>query len=141
MSKRMEQISDWLDALKADTEKVNGVLEDLVAKGGPGSGPHAGGGEASHAQQASDHRDAAAYHKNQKEQLSQAARGLAAAGYDKQANALHQEIGAHAHAENLHESAASAHGNEFGHSYAAESSTAAQNATEAANALSGKSLS
>lgn len=44
MSKRMEQINDWLDALKADTEKVNGILENLVAKGGPGSGLHAGGG-------------------------------------------------------------------------------------------------
>jgi hypothetical protein len=40
----MEQINDWLDALKADTEKVNGILENLVAKGGPGSGLHAGGG-------------------------------------------------------------------------------------------------
>jgi hypothetical protein len=51
MNKRMEQINEWLDALKADTEKVNGILGNLVVKGGPGSGPHKGGG-ASEAQQA-----------------------------------------------------------------------------------------
>lgn len=106
-----------IENLKTELAKAEAWLTDItdsLAKGGPGSGPHKGGGGGSqpsgeHLTRAHTHEDAAAFHQKQSEMLREAQNNLKATGHDSAAAALGIHIAANDRAASTHEIAASDH--------------------------------
>ena len=106
---------DNIENLKAELAKAEAWLTDItdsLAKGGPGSGPHKGGGDGGaqpsgeHLTRAHTHDDAAAFHQKQSEMLREAQTNLKAAGFASQAATLRDHIVNNDKAASAHELAA-----------------------------------
>ena len=113
MNESNSTFDENLDLAKSLTASVWERLENLgVAKGGPGSGPHKGGGNGGaqpsgeHLTRAHTHDEAAAFHDKQSEMLRTAQNNLKAAGLNKAAEALNSHITAHNNAAAAHDLAA-----------------------------------
>ena len=109
-----------IENLKTELAKSEARLTDItdsLAKGGPGSGPHKGGGSgkigsqpsSEHLARAHTHEDAAAFHQKQSELLREAQTNLKAAGHDSQARAIGIHASANDRARSAHEIAAQDH--------------------------------
>lgn len=89
-----------IENLKTELAKAEAGLADItksLAKGGPGSGPHKGGGggaqpSGEHLTRAHTHDDATAFHQKQSEMLREVQTNLKAAGFSRQAAALGDHI-------------------------------------------------